>query len=50
MILRVNIHGIIKVFFYSNGIKRLNTRMSYNRLPKLGELIQLDLVSKPQKG
>ena len=42
---REKIYNIIKKLSDSNGIKWLCTRMSYHRLPNLGELLQGDLVS-----
>ena len=43
---RKKIYNIIKKLCDSNSIKWLRTWMSYHRLPKLGELLQGDLVSK----
>ena len=46
---RENIYNIIKKLCDSNGIKWLCTRMSYHRLPNLGELVQGYLVSKTRR-
>ena len=40
------IYNIIKIVCDYNGVKWLRTRMSYHRLPNLGELLQGDMVSK----